>query len=81
MRIVLGDHLLTFFSVKKIVVRLIFCDQLRRLLCEFNEHARQLVTSLVFDHFAIMNVPHYPISIARIIGGVFLFVGAVLIRW
>jgi transporter family-2 protein len=41
----------------------------------------QLVTSLVFDHFGIMNVPHYPVSIARIVGGVFLFVGAVLIRW
>jgi transporter family-2 protein len=41
----------------------------------------QLVTSLVFDHFAILNVPHYPISITRIVGGAFLLIGAVLIRW
>jgi transporter family-2 protein len=41
----------------------------------------QLVTSIVFDHFGILNVPHYPVSITRIVGGVFLFVGAVLTRW
>ena len=41
----------------------------------------QLVTSLVFDHFAILNVPHYPISLTRIAGGFFLIAGAVLIRW
>jgi transporter family-2 protein len=41
----------------------------------------QLVTSLVFDHFAILNVPHYPISITRIVGALFLLIGAVLIRW
>ena len=41
----------------------------------------QLVTSLVFDHFGILNVPLHPVSITRIIGAVFLFVGAVLIRW
>ena len=41
----------------------------------------QLVTSLVFDHFGILNVPLQPVSITRIIGAVFLFVGAVLIRW
>lgn len=41
----------------------------------------QLVTSLAFDHFAILNVPHYPISLPRIAGGVFLLAGAVLIRW
>jgi uncharacterized membrane protein YdcZ (DUF606 family) len=35
----------------------------------------------VFDHFGILNVPHYPVSITRIVGGVFLLVGAVLIRW
>ena len=41
----------------------------------------QLVTSLVFDHFGVLNVPHFPISAARIVGGVFLCIGAVLIRW
>lgn len=41
----------------------------------------QLVTSLVFDHFGILNVPLQPINMTRIIGAVFLFVGAVLIRW
>jgi transporter family-2 protein len=41
----------------------------------------QLVTLLVFDHFAILNVSHYPISVTRIVGGLFLFAGAVLIRW
>jgi len=41
----------------------------------------QLVTSLVFDHYGILNVPLQPISITRIAGAVFLFLGAILIRW
>ncbi len=41
----------------------------------------QLVTSLVFDHFGLLNVPLQPVSMTRIIGAVCLFVGAVLIRW
>jgi transporter family-2 protein len=41
----------------------------------------QLGTSLAFDHFGAMNVPHYPITIARMFGAVFLVVGAILIRW
>jgi transporter family-2 protein len=41
----------------------------------------QLATSLAFDHFGIMNVPHYPITTARIFGAFFLVVGAILIRW
>lgn len=41
----------------------------------------QLVTSLVFDHLGILNLPHYPISVTRIMGAIFLLVGAVLIRW
>lgn len=41
----------------------------------------QLVTSLIFDHFGILNVPLQPVSSTRIIGAVFLFIGAVLIRW
>ena len=41
----------------------------------------QLVTSLVFDHFGILNVPHYPITFTRVLGGILLFAGAVMIRW
>lgn len=41
----------------------------------------QLVTSLAFDHFGILNVPHHPASITRMAGAVFLIIGAVLIRW
>lgn len=41
----------------------------------------QLATSLVFDHFGVLNVPHYPITFTRILGATFLFAGAVLIRW
>jgi transporter family-2 protein len=41
----------------------------------------QLMTSLVFDHFGFLNVPLQPVSIIRIIGAVFLVIGAVLIRW
>ena len=41
----------------------------------------QLVASLVFDHFGILNVPQHSISMVRIVGGVFLLAGAVLIRW
>lgn len=41
----------------------------------------QLLTSVVFDHFGIMNVPIHPISFIRCIGAVFLIAGAVLVRW
>lgn len=41
----------------------------------------QLVTSLVFDHFGILNVPHAPITFTRVAGALLLFAGAVLIRW
>jgi len=41
----------------------------------------QLLTSLVFDHFGILNVPLQPVTVTRILGAVFLLAGAVLIRW
>ena len=41
----------------------------------------QLTTSVIFDHFGVMNVPIQPITITRGIGAVFLFIGAILIRW
>ena len=41
----------------------------------------QIGTSLAFDHFGVMNVPHYPITISRMFGAVFLVVGVILIRW
>jgi transporter family-2 protein len=41
----------------------------------------QLAASLVFDHFGILNVPHYPITFTRILGASFLLAGAILIRW
>ena len=40
----------------------------------------QLVTSLIFDHFGILNVPLYPITFTRVLGASFLFAGAILIR-
>lgn len=41
----------------------------------------QLLTSLIFDHFGILNVPQQPITMVRIIGVFLLVSGAVLIRW
>ena len=41
----------------------------------------QLFTSVLFDHFGIMNVPLQPLSIARCVGAGFLIIGAILIRW
>lgn len=41
----------------------------------------QLITSVTFDHFGVMNVPIQPITITRAIGAGFLFIGAILIRW
>ncbi len=41
----------------------------------------QLVTSVAFDHFGLMNVPVQPITITKGLGAVFLIVGAILIRW
>lgn len=41
----------------------------------------QLAASLVFDHFGILNVPHYSITFTRILGASFLLAGAILIRW
>lgn len=41
----------------------------------------QLVTSVVFDHFGVMNVPVQPITITKGLGAGFLLIGAILIRW
>ena len=41
----------------------------------------QLLTSVVFDHFGVMNVPVQPLSFSRCVGAVFLIIGAGLIRW
>ncbi|MDD3813579.1 DMT family transporter [Desulfovibrionaceae bacterium CB1MN] len=41
----------------------------------------QLITSVAFDHFGVMNVPIQPITITRGIGAGFLLIGAILIRW
>lgn len=41
----------------------------------------QLLTSVMFDHFGIMNVPLQPLSVTRCIGAEFLITGAILIRW
>ena len=41
----------------------------------------QLLTSVAFDHFGIMNVPLQPLSITRCVGAGFLIIGAILIRW
>lgn len=41
----------------------------------------QLVTSLIFDHFGVLNVPHFPVTFPRILGAMFLVAGGVLVRW
>ena len=40
----------------------------------------QLLTSFVFDHFGLLNVPLQPVTTTRLIGALFLLIGAVLIR-
>ncbi len=42
--------------------------------------AGQLLASLLFDHFGILGFPIQTISIGRIIGGLFLIAGALLIK-
>jgi transporter family-2 protein len=41
----------------------------------------QLIGSLVFDHFGVLDVPVHPVNLARLIGAAFLILGAVLIRF
>ena len=41
----------------------------------------QLIGSLVFDHFGVLDVPVHPVNLARLIGVAFLILGAVLIRF
>ena len=41
----------------------------------------QLVTSIIFDNYGVLNVPHYPITPTRIAGGFFLLIGLVLVKW
>jgi transporter family-2 protein len=40
----------------------------------------QMLTSLAFDHFALLGAPHYPATPARLAGAALLIAGAVLIR-
>jgi bacterial/archaeal transporter family-2 protein len=43
--------------------------------------AGQMLGALVFDHFGLMGVPVYPISMIRLAGAALLVGGVVLIRW
>lgn len=40
----------------------------------------QMLTSLAFDHYAILGSPHYPANLTRLCGAALLIIGAALIR-
>ncbi len=40
----------------------------------------QMLGSLIFDHFGLLGVPHYPVSPTRLAGAASLILGVVLIR-
>jgi transporter family-2 protein len=40
----------------------------------------QMLGSLMFDHFGLLGVPHYPVSPTRLAGAASLILGVVLIR-
>jgi bacterial/archaeal transporter family-2 protein len=39
----------------------------------------QIACSLALDHFGLMNVPKYPLSVGRVVGAVMVFVGVLLV--
>jgi transporter family-2 protein len=39
----------------------------------------QILSSIFLDHFALMNLPHHPISLSRLIGAVLVFTGVLLV--
>jgi transporter family-2 protein len=40
--------------------------------------AGQLLTAIILDHFGVLNLPHHPISVSRIVGIAFVVVGVIL---
>ena len=40
----------------------------------------QMLGSLTFDHFALLNMSHHPATSTRLAGAAFLIIGVVLIR-
>ena len=38
----------------------------------------QLVTGIILDHIGILNIPRHPVSLARLLGIIFIFFGVVL---
>jgi transporter family-2 protein len=70
-----------FFGAVYIAISILLLPRLGALAVIAFIVVGQLVASLVFDHFGILNVPQHSISIVRVIGCVFLLAGAVLIRW
>lgn len=42
--------------------------------------AGQLITSIVMEHFQIMDTPHQPISLGRIVGVLLIIIGVVAVK-
>ena len=38
----------------------------------------QLVTGILIDHFGLLNIPRHPVSLLRIVGVIFVFLGVAL---
>lgn len=43
--------------------------------------AGQLISSLVLDHFGLMNVPQQPLTAARLLGAALVFAGVLLVKY
>ena len=41
----------------------------------------QVLCSLLFDHYGLMNVPQQGITSSRILGGLLVFAGVLLVRY
>jgi transporter family-2 protein len=41
----------------------------------------QVICSLLFDHYGLMNVPQQGITAGRVLGGLMVFAGVLLVRY
>lgn len=69
-----------FFGAIYIVLAIVLLPRLGAAAVVAFVVAGQMLTSLAFDHFGVLGLPHHPASAQRLIGAVLIIVGVVLAR-
>jgi transporter family-2 protein len=69
-----------FFGAVYIVLAIVLLPRLGAATVVAFVVAGQMLTSLAFDHFAVLGLPHHAANVPRIVGALLIIVGVALTR-